>query len=170
MPTKHMTRSKRLKDPMLQRLLSPELASVPGKRLVVGPSKECDCRVRSAIHAWKSGTLEPSFNKMIDFSNWMTGYGVSSSRRLVVEFVTAEVRVPAGEMARLRMYTALGSTPSNHDLALIPQGVAAGQQVLVATHGVRAYTDHFLSFNVNRDNAATSGYVLICISGYLEAV
>ena len=44
---------------------------------------------------------------------------------------------------------------------------AKGQSVYVCTHQVRAYTDGFLAFNVNRDNATTPGSVLICVSGYL---
>ena len=55
----------------------------------------------------------------------------------------------------------------NFDLALTPQGIVNGQSVYVATHMVRAYTDGFLAFNVNRDNATTSGYALVCVSGYL---
>ena len=165
MPTKHVTRQKGTKDPM-----PPELAKVSGKRQIVRAAKGCDCRVRSAVHFWRSETLSASFNHMIDFSVWMTSYGVSEHKRLAIEFVTAEIRVPAGEMARLRMYTALGSEPTNHDLALMPQGVANSQQVLVATHTVRAYSDHHLSFNVNRDNSVTNGYALICISGYLEGI
>jgi hypothetical protein len=46
--------------------------------------------------------------------------------------------------------------------------LAGGQQVLVATHCARAYADSLLAFNINRDNPFTSGYALICVSGYLE--
>jgi len=55
----------------------------------------------------------------------------------------------------------------NFDLALTPQGIRGGQSIYVCAHQVRAYTDGFLAFNVNRDNAATSGDALICVSGYL---
>jgi hypothetical protein len=95
-------------------------------------------------------------------------FSIPANTRLVIEFVTATVQVPAGEMARLRMYTGLGTSPSNLDLTLTPQGIVGGQQILVATHCSRAYADSLLAFNVNRDNSVTSGYALICISGYLE--
>jgi hypothetical protein len=65
------------------------------------------------------------------------------------------------------MYTSLGSTPSNLDLVLTPQGQVGGRQILVATHTVRVYSDHLIEFNVNRDNAQTEGDTFICISGFL---
>jgi hypothetical protein len=69
------------------------------------------------------------------------------------------------------MYTSLGDLPSNLDLWLTQQGAPSGQgQVLVATHSLRAYSDALISFNVNRDNALTSGYTLICVSGYLATI
>jgi hypothetical protein len=52
-------------------------------------------------------------------------------------------------------------------LALTPPGIVNGQSVDVGTHMVRAYTDSILAFNVNRDNATTPGYALICVSGYV---
>lgn len=55
----------------------------------------------------------------------------------------------------------------NLDLALTPPGIVNGQSVDVGTHMVRAYTDSVLAFNVNRDNATTPGYALICVSGYV---
>jgi hypothetical protein len=36
----------------------------------------------------------------------------------------------------------------------------------VATHPIRAYTDGFLAFNINRDNANTAGHAFISVSGY----
>jgi hypothetical protein len=49
----------------------------------------------------------------------------------------------------------------------MPQGVHAGVNAIwVATHSLRVYTDGYLEFNVNRDNASTEGYALICVSGY----
>ncbi len=131
-----------------------------GKKIVPAKLTACDCRARNAFHEWQDGTLPPSFNMMFHFS-------VPANHRLVIEFVTASIYVPAGEMARLRMFTGLGPNPSNLDLALTPQGIVNGQQVLVATHCIRAYADS-LDFNVNRDNPVTTGSALICVSGYLE--
>jgi hypothetical protein len=85
----------------------------------------------------------------------------------VIELVTAQILVPSGEWARLRMYTSLGSQPSNLDLFLTFQGNVTGQSIYDATHSIRAYSDGLISFDVNRDNAETSGFALICISGYL---
>ena len=31
---------------------------------------------------------------------------------------------------------------------------------------MRTYTDGFLAFNVNRDNAVTSGYALVSVAGH----
>jgi hypothetical protein len=124
-----------------------------------------DCRVENAFHAWRDQHLGPSFNTLISFASW----GIPpAGKRAVIELVTAVVLVPHGEKARLRFYTSLGSVPSNLDLVLIPQGqLAGGQDVLTATHSLRAYSDSPVEFDVNRDNAQTEGDALICISGYL---
>jgi hypothetical protein len=141
-----------------------EQASHPTiKRRAHAPSCD-DCRALTAFHAWRSADLSPSFNTIIDFGNW----GIPpDGKRAVIEFVTASVTVPHGERARLRMFTSLGSAPSNLDFVLTPQGTISGKDVLVGTHSIRAYTDGLIEFNVNRDNAQTTGYALICISGYL---
>ena len=105
--------------------------------------------------------IQPSFN-------WEIGFNPPQGQRLVIEFVTATVEVPAGESARLRMFTGFSTGQAgNFDLALTPHGVRNGQSIYVATHTVRAYTDGFLEFNINRDNAVTSGHALVCVSGYV---
>jgi hypothetical protein len=123
-----------------------------------------DCRVENAFHAWRDRHLMPSFNSVINFADW----GIPpAGKRAVIELVTATISVPSGEWARLRMYTSLGSAPSNLDLALTPQGQTGGRQILVATHTLRVYSDHVIEFNINRDNPQTEGDALICISGFL---
>jgi hypothetical protein len=131
-------------------------------------TKGCeDCRAGTAFQLWHEQTLTPSLNWEIDFSGDIT---IPAGTRAVIELVTALIIVPAGERARLRMYTSLGSAPSNLDLWVTPQGQVGGNETLVATHTLRAYSDASISFNVNRDNATTAGYALICISGYLADV
>ena len=123
-----------------------------------------DCRAVNAFQAWHDQELTPAFNWEISFAD----YGIPpAGKRAVVELVTAQIIVPQGEWARLRMYTSLGTIPSNLDLFLTFQGNVSSQSIYVATHSIRAYSDGPISFNVNRDNAETSGYALICISGYL---
>jgi hypothetical protein len=123
--------------------------------------RECDdsCAL-NAYHAWKSANLPASFNHMISFN-------IPAGRRFVIELVTASIGVPAGETARLRMFTGLGASPSNVDLFVTPQGFFGGKAQFVATHALRAYTDSLLEFNINRDNGFTTGDVLIAVSGYL---
>jgi hypothetical protein len=121
----------------------------------------CDQCAADAFLQWADDQLGPSYN-------WEIGFNPPAGQRLVIEFVTATVEVPAGESARLRMYTGFSNGQAgNFDLALTPQGVRAGRSIYVATQMVRVYTDGFLAFNVNRDNATTSGYALICVSGYV---
>jgi hypothetical protein len=121
----------------------------------------CDTCAADAFLQWHDAQLEPSFN--VEFT-----FDLPQNQRLVVEFVTATVQVPAGQSARLRMFTGFSNGQAgNFDLALTPQGVVNGQSVYVGSHMVRAYTDGFLGFNVNRDNATTPGYALICVSGYV---
>ena len=134
---------------------------LPGRAVAPKVPAACDCRARNAFQQFRDQDLPPSFNVGFTFT-------IPPKTRAVIEFVTASVLVPAGEMARLRLFTGLGTSASNLDLVLTPQGVVSGQQILVATHRVRAYADSLLEFNVNRDNATTSGHALICISGYLE--
>ena len=127
--------------------------------------KECkECRVNNAFQAAMTSVLPASFNVMISFSSHNI---VPPGKRAVIELVTASVTVPAGEKARLRLYTNLGFTPSNLDLVMTSQGQANGKEILVCTQSLRAYTDKNIDFNINRDNAVTTGYALICISGYL---
>ena len=116
--------------------------------------------VMSAFQGWQDANLTPSWNYMLSFP-------VPAGKRLVIELVSSLIQVPAGETARLRMYTGLPMGPSNLDLVVTPQGVVSGQSVYVATHYLRSYTDGFLEFNINRDNPFTSGYALICVSGHL---
>jgi hypothetical protein len=123
-----------------------------------------DCRAITAYHAWHALELTPSFNWEVSFAD----YGIPpAGGRAVIELVTAQILVPEGEWARLRMYTSIGELPSNIDLFLTFQGNVTGQAVYVATHAIRAYSDGPIEFDINRDNGETSGQALICISGYL---
>ncbi len=139
------------------------LASRPPIRAQI-PQPCKDCRVDNAFHAWKAQELTPSFNWNIDFANWGI---ISPGKRAVIELVTATISVPGGEWARLRMSTSIGFSASNLDLVLTPQGQVGGQQIFVATHFVRVYSDQLIPFSVNRDNDQTEGHAFICISGYL---
>lgn len=123
-----------------------------------------DCRATAAFQAFHSVDLTPSFNVMISFADWKI---VPKGKRAVIELVTAQIIVPSGEWARLRMYTSLGTVPSNLDLFLTFQGNVSGNAIFEATHSLRAYTDNEIDFDINRDNATTSGSALICISGYI---
>ena len=128
-------------------------------------SKTCeDCRATTAFQAWHSADLTPSFNVGVSFADWKI---VPKGKRAVIELVTAQIIVPSGEWARLRMHTSLGSVPSNFDLFVTFQGNVGGEAVYVATHSLRVYSDNSIDFNINRDNAVTTGSALICISGYI---
>ena len=136
-------------------------AEVPRTAAPTPKPQPCDSCAGDAFLQWQEAQLEPSFNVEVTFSP-------PQGQRLVVEFVTATVEVPAGESARLRMFTGFSNSQAgNFDLALTPQGIVNGQSVYVATHTLRAYTDNHIDFNINRDNAITKGSALICISGYI---
>jgi hypothetical protein len=123
-----------------------------------------DCRAMTAFQAWHSRTLTPSFNWMVSFGDWNL---IPKGKRAVIELVTAQIIVPAGEGVRLRMYTSLGTVPSNLDLFVTFQGNVGGNAVYVATHSLRAYSDGDIEFDINRDNGTTQGSALICVSGYI---
>jgi len=58
-----------------------------------------DCRATTAFHAWNTVELAPSFNTFVSFAN----YGIPpAGKRAVIELVTGQIIVPAGESARLR--------------------------------------------------------------------
>jgi len=136
-------------------------ATLPELPVPLPKPAPCDTCAADAYLQWHEAQLTPSFNYEI-------GFTTPPGQRLVIEFVTATIEVPAGESARLRMFTGFSNGQAgNFDLALTPQGTRGGQSIYVCTHQVRAYTDGFLAFNVNRDNATTSGDALICVSGYL---
>ena len=150
--------------PVRETLQSTSLGTSPRSRVRAAARKCEDCRATTAFQAWRSAVLKPSFNTGISFANWKI---VPKGKRAVIELVTAEIVVPRGEWVRLRMYTSLGVVPSNLDLFVTFQGNVAKNAIYVATHSLRAYTDNDIDFNINRDNAATSGSALICISGYI---
>ena len=139
--------------------------SLAGSNLRTETKGACDdCRATSAFQAWHSLEMTPSYNWEISFDDWKI---VPKGKRAVIELVTAQIIVPQGEWARLRMYTSLGTVPSNLDLFVTFQGNVSGNAIYEATHSLRAYTDHDIEFDINRDNATTSGSALICISGYI---
>jgi hypothetical protein len=144
---------------------APSGGTRPGSALRVTASGVCeDCRAATAFQAWHSIDLTPSLNWIVSFADWKI---VPKGKRAVIELVTAQIIVPSGEWARLRMYTSLGTVPSNLDLFLTFQGNFSGNAIYDATHVLRAYTDDLIEFDINRDNATTTGSALICISGYI---
>ena len=80
--------------------------------------------VMSAFQEWQDANLTPSWNYMLSFP-------APPGKRLVIELVSALIQVPAGETARLQMYTGLPMGPSNLDLVVTPQGVVSGQSVYI---------------------------------------
>jgi hypothetical protein len=83
----------------------------------------CDQCAADAFVQWADDQLGPAFNSEIAFNP-------PQGQRLVIEFVTATVEVPAGESARLRMFTGFSNGQAgNFDLALTLQGVRNGQSI-----------------------------------------
>ena len=152
--------------PVREAIAQERQAAVPTRALVSSaPTVICqDCKAETAFQYWREQALTPSFNWFIDFTSQVN---IPAGKRAVIELVTATIQVPVGEWARLRMYTSLGFAPSNLDLTLKPQNAVGSSSILMATHSLRVYSDHDVSFDVNRDNATTSGTAFICISGYI---
>src|SRR4051812_7169195 len=159
------------RDPMASQVRDavqshPSRGELPGStvRTTVVDGACDDCRATTAFQAWHSVDLPPSFNVSVSFADWKI---VPRGKRAVIELVTAQIIVPSGEWARVRMHTSLGTVPSNLDLSLTFQGNVSNNAIYNATHSVRAYTDSGIDFDINRDNATTNGSALICISGYI---
>jgi len=121
----------------------------------------------NAFHTSRSFDLVPAMSGTIDLTD---SVNIPDGKRAVIELVTATIRVPNGETAHLRLSTNLGMHPSNLDFVLTPQGKINDQEVLVATHAVRVYSDHDVMFHVERDNPETKGHAAIGISGYFVNV
>ena len=125
-----------------------------------------DFRAQNAFQVCLEKDLEPAFDAPFNFD-------IPDGKRLTIELITAQVMIPIGEGARLRLMTHVDTIASNIDLVLTSQGQVGGQEVLVATHAIRAYADdrpaasEDFQVSVNRDNGETSGHALICVSGYL---
>ena len=93
------------------------LPEIPAPRPKPAP---CDTCAADAYLQWHEAQLTPSFNVEIEFTT-------PPGQRLVIEFVTATIEVPAGESARLRMFTGFSNGQAgNFDLALTPQGIRGG--------------------------------------------
>ena len=156
---KHVARETRPRQKAAQ---APAAARRSASHVKSQVARRCeDCRAETAFHAWREIHMTPSFNTMVSFDD------VPPGKRAVIELVTATLSVPAGERARLRLFTSLGQSPSNLDLFVVGQGDVDGSEQLIATHSLRVYSDQLIEFNVNRDNAETEGDAFICISGYL---
>ena len=160
------TQKKSLSPPVRDTVQSrASLGALPRSAVRTTAVGECDdCRATTAFQAWHSVDLTPSLNVLVSFADWKI---VPKGKRAVIELVTAQIIVPSGEWARLRMYTSLGTVPSNLDLFLTFQGNVSGNAMYDATHSLRVYTDNEIDFDINRDNATTNGSALICISGYI---
>lgn len=161
-----LDKEKLLTPPVRETVKSPVAQGmVPSSALRASVTSTCDdCRATTAFQAWHSVELTPSFNVEVSFADWKI---VPKGKRAVIELVTAQIIVPSGEWARLRMYTSLGSVPSNLDLFVTFQGNVSGNAIYDATHSIRAYTDNLIDFDINRDNPTTTGSALICVSGYI---
>ena len=89
-----------------------------------------DCRATTAFQAWHSIDLTPSFNVFVSFADWKI---VPKGKRAVIEFVTAQIIVPSGEWARLRMYTSLGRFADESVLGMPEAVVRHGTVALQVT-------------------------------------
>src|SRR5262249_21406506 len=140
--------------------------TVPRTAVRTTAARECeDCRAMTAFQAWHGAELAASYNTTIDFSDWKF---IPKGKRAVIELITAQIEIPVNEWARLRMFGSLGTLPSNIDLFLTYQGNVGSNSLYVATHALRIYCDsNDIAFNINRDNATTTGSAFVFMSGYI---
>src|SRR5215204_7340409 len=79
-----------------------------------------DFRAQNAFQQCLEDDLEPGSEVSFNFE-------IPDGKRLVIELVTAQVLVPAGERARLRLVTYSGTDAYKFDLVLTSQGRVGGQ-------------------------------------------
>jgi hypothetical protein len=96
---------------------------------------------------------------------------VPSGKRLVIQHVSAEARMPTGQRLRVTLNTRLSGEPSarNHFLMMAFQAVLGGLDVLTASQPIIAYADSNEQIGVNVQRTASTGTatVKVTITGQL---
>ena len=96
-------------------------------------------------------------------------YTVPAGKRLVIENVSAHMRVLAGAFVRVSVHTSVGGTFSEAEVPMVPQGTFGRESHFSATQNMRLYADPntAVTLSYSRSTTDTTGKVTLGFSGYL---
>jgi hypothetical protein len=96
-------------------------------------------------------------------------YTVPAGKRLVIENVSAQMRVLAGAFAVVSVHTTVGGNQAQAEVALAPQGTFGRESRFAATQNMRLYADPGTTVAISyaRSVADTTGKLTLGFSGYL---
>jgi len=96
-------------------------------------------------------------------------YTVPAGKRLVIENVSAHMRVLAGAFVRVSLHTSVGGAASEAEVPMVPQGTFGRESHFSATQNMRLYADPntAVTLSYSRSTTDTTGKVTLGFSGYL---
>ncbi len=96
-------------------------------------------------------------------------YTVPAGKRLVIENVSAHMRVLAGAFVRVSVHTSVGGAASEAEVPMVPQGTFGRESHFSATQNMRLYADPntAVTLSYSRSTTDTTGKVTLGFSGYL---
>jgi hypothetical protein len=105
----------------------------------------------------------------------LEGSGFPWGKRLVIEYVTLKVIVPAGQKVTANIQVPLKGTIFGHHLVMTSQGVFGGQEIFTASHLTRLYADKSVMLpegkytthvDIQRSDVSGAAEVWATIQGY----
>jgi hypothetical protein len=95
---------------------------------------------------------------------------VPAGKRLVIEFVTAEITVPAGQYVDCALIAKLGNASTGYRIKLDKIQNVNGTDIYVTSQPVTIYTDENRSVDmyINRFPFTGTGHAVVMCSGHLE--
>ncbi|MGB6686924.1 MAG: hypothetical protein WBE76_03690 [Terracidiphilus sp.] len=123
--------------------------------------------------------MDDAFEELLSFSmnvgqaQAQSEFTAPGGKRMVIEFVTAILTVPAGQSVAVTFFVRTGGIPNpgiRHALAVTPQGTFNGGEVYVCSRLVRLYPDPGTNviFEVTRNSTSSVASGNISLTGYLR--
>jgi hypothetical protein len=112
--------------------------------------------------------LGASFLNGAQFSEEMD-IAVPAGKRLVIEFMSAQVRIPTGQFVTGEFATTVGGLSAVHYLAMTPQGKFGGGDIFALSQPMEVSADPNTPVRIHmfRSDVTGQGFVQLSVSGYL---
>lgn len=133
------------------------------------PVRDVDNPARSPFEA------SLAFDMRDGVDNNQASFAVPAGKRLVIEFVTAIVRVPQGQSVIVLFFAQIapsGPPGIGHVIVVTPQGVFNEDNNFMASQQMRVYADPWTQviFEVSRNASAGLASGNVSVTGYLVSV